>query len=214
MKKILVTGFDPFGGEAINPATESVKQLPDEILGVQILKREIPTVFDRSIDVLYGILKEEQPDVVICVGQAGGRPNITVERIAINQDDARIPDNDGAQPIDRTIFEEGPAAYFSTLPIKAMVRDMKEAGIPAAVSNTAGTFVCNHIMYGALHYASLHQPSLKAGFVHIPYLPMQTVDKPTMPSMSRDEIVKGLETLIKTAIQVEEDVKETGGAVC
>ncbi len=214
MKKILVTGFDPFGGEAINPATESVKQLPDEILGVQILKREIPTVFDRSIEVLYGILKEEQPDVVICVGQAGGRPNITVERIAINQDDARIPDNDGKQPIDRTIFEEGPAAYFSTLPIKAMVRDMKEAGIPAAVSNTAGTFVCNHIMYGALHYAALHQPSLKAGFVHIPYLPMQTVDKPTMPSMSRDEIVKGLTTLIKTAIQVEEDVKETGGAVC
>ena len=214
MKKILVTGFDPFGGEAINPATESVKQLPDEILGVQILKREIPTVFDRSIEVLYGILKEEQPDVVICVGQAGGRPNITVERIAINQDDARIPDNDGKQPIDRTIFEEGPAAYFSTLPIKAMVRDMKEAGIPAAVSNTAGTFVCTHIMYGALHYAALHQPSLKAGFVHIPYLPMQTVDKPTMPSMSRDEIVKGLTTLIKTAIQVEEDVKETGGAVC
>ena len=202
MKKILVTGFDPFGGEAINPATESVKQLPDEILGVQILKREIPTVFDRSIEVLYGILKEEQPDVVICVGQAGGRPNITVERIAINQDDARIPDN------------EGPAAYFSTLPIKAMVRDMKEAGVPAAVSNTAGTFVCNHIMYGALHYAALHQPNLKAGFVHIPYLPMQTVDKPTMPSMSRDEIVKGLTTLIKTAIQVEEDVKETGGAVC
>ena len=159
-------------------------------------------------------LKEEQPDVVICVGQAGGRPNITVERIAINQDDARIPDNDGKQPIDRTIFEEGPAAYFSTLPIKAMVRDMKEAGIPASVSNTAGTFVCNHIMYGALHYAALHQPSLKAGFVHIPYLPMQTVDKPTMPSMSRDEIVKGLTTLIKTAIQVEEDVKETGGAVC
>ena len=214
MKKILITGFDPFGGEAINPATESVKQLPDEILGVQILKREIPTVFDRSIEVLYGILKEEQPDVVICVGQAGGRPNITVERIAINQDDARIPDNDGKQPIDRTIFEEGPAAYFSTLPIKAMVRDMKEAGVPAAVSNTAGTFVCNHIMYGALHYAALRQPNLKAGFVHIPYLPMQTVDKPTMPSMSRDEIVKGLTTLIKTAIQVEEDVKETGGAVC
>ena len=214
MKKILITGFDPFGGEAINPATESVKQLPDEILGVQIIKREIPTVFDRSIETLYGILKEEQPDAVICVGQAGGRPNITVERVAINQDDARIPDNDGAQPIDRTIFEDGPAAYFTTLPLKATVRDMKEAGIPAAVSNTAGTFVCNHIMYGALHYAAFHQPNLKAGFVHIPYLPMQTVDKPTMPSMSRDEIVKGLTSIIKTVIQVEEDVKETGGAVC
>lgn len=214
MKKVLVTGFDPFGGESINPATESVKQLPDELLGVQIIKREIPTVFDLSLDVLYTLLDEEQPDAVICVGQAGGRPNITVERVAINQDDARIPDNEGAQPVDRTIFEDGPAAYFSTLPIKAMVRDMKAAFVPAAVSNTAGTFVCNHVMYGALHYAATKAPKLKAGFVHIPYLPMQTVDKPTMPSMSQDEIVKGLTVLIKTVISVEEDVKETGGAVC
>ena len=214
MKKILVTGFNPFGGESINPATESVKQLPDEILGVKIIKREIPTVFDRSIEVLYELLDQEQPDAVICVGQAGGRPNITVERVAINQDDARIPDNEGAQPIDRTIVEDGPAADSSTLPIKAMVRDMKKALIPAAISNTAGTFVCNHIMYGALHYGATKQPNLKAGFVHIPYLPMQTVDKPTMPSMSQDEIVKGLTELIKTVVNVEEDVKETGGAVC
>ena len=163
---------------------------------------------------MYTLLDEEQPDAVICVGQAGGRPNITVERVAINQDDARIPDNEGAQPVDRTIFEDGPAAYFSTLPIKAMVRDMKAAFVPAAVSNTAGTFVCNHVMYGALHYAATKAPKLKAGFVHIPYLPMQTVDKPTMPSMSQDEIVKGLTALIKTVISVEEDVKETGGAVC
>ena len=163
---------------------------------------------------LYELLDQEQPDAVICVGQAGGRPNITVERVAINQDDARIPDNEGAQPIDRTIVEDGPAAYFSTLPIKAMVRDMKKALIPAAISNTAGTFVCNHIMYGALHYGATKQPNLKAGFVHIPYLPMQTVDKPTMPSMSQDEIVKGLTELIKTVVNVEEDVKETGGAVC
>lgn len=214
MKKVLVTGFDPFGGEAVNPALMSVMQLPNEILGVQIIKKEIPTVFDKSIESLYATLKEEQPDVVICVGQAGGRPNITVERVAINQDDARIPDNEGAQPIDRPIFEEGPAAYFSTLPIKAMVQNMKEAQIPAAVSNTAGTFVCNHIMYGALHYAATQQPSLKAGFVHIPYVPMQTIDKPTMPSMSVDDIVKGLTVLIETAIKVDQDVKVTGGAVC
>lgn len=214
MKKILVTGFDPFGGESVNPALQSVQQLPDELLGVKILKQEIPTVFDKSIEVLYRVLKEEQPDAVICVGQAGGRPNITVERVAINQDDARIPDNEGAQPIDRTIFEDGPAAYFSNLPIKAMVRDMKAAGIPAAVSNTAGTFVCNHIMYGALHYAATNQPGLKAGFVHIPYLPMQTIDKLTMPSMSCDDIVKGLTSLLETVIKVEEDVKESGGAVC
>lgn len=214
MKKVLVTGFDPFGGEAVNPALMSVMQLPDEILGVQIIKKEIPTVFDKSIEALYATLKEEQPDVVICVGQAGGRPNITVERVAINQDDARIPDNEGAQPIDRPIFEEGPAAYFSTLPIKSMVQNMKEAQIPAAVSNTAGTFVCNHIMYGALHYAATEQPGLKAGFVHIPYVPMQTIDKPTMPSMSVADIVKGLAVLIETAINVEQDVKVTGGAVC
>lgn len=214
MKKILITGFDPFGGEKINPATESVKQLPDEILGVKIIKREIPTVFNRSIEVLYAALKEEQPDAVICIGQAGGRPNMTVERVAINQDDARIKDNEGNQPIDHPIFEEGPAAYFSTLPIKAMVRDMKEAGIPAAISNTAGTFVCNHVMYGALHYAATHQPHLKAGFVHIPYLPIQTIDKPTMPSMSCDEIIKGLICLIETTIQVDRDIQETGGAVC
>ena len=192
----------------------SVMQLPDEILGVQIIKKEIPTVFDKSIEVLYQTLKEEQPDMVICVGQAGGRPNITVERVAINQDDARIPDNEGAQPIDRTIFAEGPAAYFATLPIKAMVQNMKAAGIPAAVSNTAGTFVCNHIMYGALHFAATQQPSLKAGFVHIPYVPMQTVDKPTMPSMSVADIVTGLTILIETGINVDQDVKVTGGAVC
>ena len=214
MKKVLVTGFDPFGGEPVNPALTSVMQLPDEILGVQIIKKEIPTVFDKSIEVLYQTLKEEQPDMVICVGQAGGRPNITVERVAINQDDARIPDNEGAQPIDRTIFAEGPAAYFATLPIKAMVQNMKAAGIPAAVSNTAGTFVCNHIMYGALHFAATQQPSLKAGFVHIPYVPMQTVDKPTMPSMSVADIVTGLTILIETGINVDQDVKVTGGAVC
>ena len=214
MKKVLVTGFDPFGGEPVNPALMSVMQLPDEILGVQIIKKEIPTVFDKSIEVLYQTLKEEQPDMVICVGQAGGRPNITVERVAINQDDARIPDNEGAQPIDRTIFAEGPAAYFATLPIKAMVQNMKAAGIPAAVSNTAGIFVCNHIMYGALHFAATQQPSLKAGFVHIPYVPMQTVDKPTMPSMSVADIVTGLTILIETGINVDQDVKVTGGAVC
>lgn len=214
MKKVLVTGFDPFGGEPVNPALMSVMQLPDEILGVQIIKKEIPTVFDKSIEVLYQTLKEEQPNMVICVGQAGGRPNITVERVAINQDDARIPDNEGAQPIDRTIFAEGPAAYFATLPIKAMVQNMKAAGIPAAVSNIAGTFVCNHIMYGALHFAATQQPSLKAGFVHIPYVPMQTVDKPTMPSMSVADIVTGLTILIETGINVDQDVKVTGGAVC
>ena len=214
MRKILVTCFSPFGGESLNPSSLAVMQLPDEIDGVKILKKEIPTVFGRSIDSLYETLKTEAPEAVLCVGQAGGRPNITVERIGINQDDARIPDNDGAQPIDTPIFEDGPAAYFATLPIKAMVRDCNAAGIPAAISNTAGTFVCNHLMYAACHYGALHQPGLKAGFVHIPFVPVQTVDKPTMPSMSCTDIAKGLEVMLGTIIHVKEDVSETGGAVC
>jgi len=212
--KILVTGFDPFGGESINPALISVMKLPDEIDGAQIIKEKIPTVFYKSIDVLYEVLQRENPDAVICVGQAGARSHITVERIAINADDAKIPDNEGNQPIDLPIFEGGPAAYFATLPIKGMVRDLTAIGLPAAISNTAGTFVCNHLMYGALHFAALNKPELRAGFVHIPYLPAQTVHKSGMPSMSEADIVKGLTAIIKTAIHVAEDVKMAGGSIC
>ena len=212
MKKILVTCFDPFGGASVNPSQMAVTQLPDEIAGVKVLKQVIPTVFNKSIDALYDVLKIEAPDAVICVGQAGGRPNITVERVAINIDDARIPDNAGGQPIDTAVVENGPAAYFATLPIKAMVKNCNDIGIPAAISNTAGTFVCNHLMYAACHYAALNQPQMKAGFVHIPFVPEQTTDKPTMPSMSCTDIVKGLESLIETTITVDQDVKLTGGA--
>ena len=215
MKTILITGFDPFGGEPINPAWEAVKTMDGYTDGdYKVVTQMVPTIRYKSVDTVKAAAEQCQPDFILCVGQAGGRPNITVERVAINQDDARIPDNEGAQPIDRTIFAEGPAAYFATLPIKAMVQNMKAAGIPAAVSNTAGTFVCNHIMYGALHFAATQQPSLKAGFVHIPYVPMQTVDKPTMPSMSVADIVTGLTILIETGINVDQDVKVTGGAVC
>lgn len=212
MKKILVTCFDPFGGATVNPSQMAVTQLPDEIEGAQVIKQVIPTVFGKSIDTLYGALKKEAPDAVICVGQAGGRPTITVERVAINIDDARIPDNESGQPIDTAIVPDGPPAYFATLPIKAMVKNCNEAGIPAAISNTAGTFVCNHLMYAACHYAAEHQPKLKAGFVHIPFVPEQTTDKPTMPSMSCADIVTALTSLIKTTIHVDEDVKVTGGA--
>jgi len=212
MKKILVTCFDPFGGATVNPSQMAVTKLPDEIAGAKILKQVIPTVFNKSIDTLYEILKAEAPDAVICVGQAGGRPNITVERIAINIDDARIPDNEGHQLIDTPVVEDGPSAYFATLPIKAMVKNCNDIGIPAAISNTAGTFVCNHLMYAACHYAAVTQPKLKAGFVHIPFLPEQTTDKPTMPSMSCTDIITGLTSLIKTTITVDQDIKITGGA--
>ena len=196
--KILVTGFDPFGGESINPALEAIKQLPNEIGRAKIITCEIPTVFGKSIDVLLAAIQNELPDAVLCIGQAGGRPNITIERVAINCDDARIKDNEGNQPIDRKIVEDGPAAYFATLPIKAMVEDMLAAGIPAAISNSAGTFVCNHLMYGVLHYAAQNRPNMKAGFIHIPYLPQQTTDK---PSMSLNNIVTGLECMIRTVAE-------------
>lgn len=212
--KVLITGFDPFGGESINPALEAVKALPDTIAGAEIIKLEIPTVFRKSLEKIEENIIKHSPDIVISIGQAGGRFGVTPERVAINIDDARIEDNEKNQPIDITIFEDGETAYFTNLPIKAMVKEMQDGGIPASVSNTAGTFVCNHIMYGALHFAATQQPSLKAGFVHIPYVPMQTVDKPTMPSMSVADIVTGLTILIETGINVDQDVKVTGGAVC
>ena len=199
MKKILITGFDPFGGEKINPALEAIKQLPDEIDGIAIVKCEIPTVFGKSTEVLLAAIQKENPDAVLCIGQAGGRPNITVERVAINCDDARMDDNEGNRPVDSVIAPYGPAAYFATLPVKAMVRDMLEEGIPAAVSNTAGTFVCNHLMYGVLHYAERHHPGMRAGFVHIPYLPQQTADK---PSMALATIMQGLECMVRTIAKV------------
>ena len=137
--KVLITGFDPFGGEPINPAWEAVKRLPDNIDGVEIVKLQIPTVFKKSAKKLFENIDTVKPDVVICVGQAGGRYEFCVERVAINLDDGRIPDNEGYQPVDVKVFEDGENAYFSNLPIKAMVEEVKKAGIPAAVSNTAGT---------------------------------------------------------------------------
>lgn len=148
--KVLITGFDPFGGEKINPAWEAVRALPDNIDGIEVVKLQIPTVFKKSAKKLFENIDSVKPDVVICVGQAGGRYEFSVERVAINVDDGRIPDNDGYQPVDSPVFEDGENAYFSTLPIKAIVEEVKKAGIPAAVSNTAGTYVCNHIMYLSL----------------------------------------------------------------
>ncbi|HEL1640282.1 TPA: pyroglutamyl-peptidase I [Streptococcus suis] len=212
--KILVTGFDPFDKEVINPALEVVKQLPDQIAGAEIIKLEVPTVFHKSAAVLEEKMRECQPDVVLCLGQAGGRAELTPERVAINQDDARIADNEGQQPIDVAIREDGPPAYFSTLPIKAMVEAIRQQMIPASVSNTAGTFVCNHLMYQALYLADKKFPQTKAGFMHIPFLPEQVVQKPNQPSMALETIVKGLEAAISAIVEYadKEDVKTVGGA--
>ena len=211
--KILVTGFDPFGGEKVNPALEAVKTLPSVIHGAEIRWVEIPTVFYKSADVLEAEIVRYQPDVVLCIGQAGGRASLTPERVAINQDDARIPDNQGNQPIDTPIRLDGEAAYFSTLPIKAMVQAIKEDGLPATVSNTAGTFVCNHLMYQALYLADKKFPNMRAGFMHIPYMTEQVINKPNTASMNLVDIVKGIEAAIGAIVDYKDkDLKIVGGA--
>lgn len=190
---ILITAFDPFGGETINPAQLAVEALPDAIGGHTILKSIVPTVFGASADLVIHQMDRLSPDAVVCVGQAGGRDAITPERVSINIMDAKKPDNAGAAPEDVPIVPDGPAAYFSTLPVKAMVAAMEAAGIPAKLSNTAGTFVCNQLLYRCLHHAARHMPHCRCGFIHVPYIPEQTADK---PSMKLEDIVKGLTAAI------------------
>lgn len=212
--KILVTGFDPFGGEPINPAIESVKKLPDNIAGAEIIKLEIPTVRGKSLEKIEKAIQEHNPDIILSVGQAGGRFDITVEHVGINMDDFRIPDNEGNQVIDEPIFSDGDNAYFVKLPVKAMVQNIQKNKIPASVSYTAGTFVCNHVLYGVLYLVEKKYKGKKSGFIHIPFLPEQVVDKRNMPSMELNTIVTGLTAAIEAIVENAEDIKETGGTVC
>lgn len=212
MKTVLITGFEPFGGEQINPSWEVVSRLDNAIIrGCLVVARQLPCVFGESLSVLNAAIDALSPALVLAVGQAGGRSDITVERVAINVDDARIADNKGQQPVDMPIVIDGPAAWFSTLPIKAMVSAMREAGVPASVSQTAGTFVCNHVMYGLLHKLS-GLSEVKGGFIHIPYLPQQAAAHPGAPSMAAETVRQALEIAIETALQVEKDLVVTGGA--
>ena len=212
--KILVTGFDPFGGEPINPAIESVKRLPDNIAGAEIIKLEIPTVRKKSLEKIEKAINEHNPDVILSIGQAGGRFDISIERIGINLDDFRIPDNEGNQIIDEPVFPDGENSYFVKLPVKAMVQNVQKNNIPASVSYTAGTFVCNHVLYGVLYLIEKKYKGKKSGFIHIPFLPQQVVDKRNMPSMELNTIVKGLTAAIEAIVKNNEDIKEVGGTVC
>ena len=206
-RKVLVTGFDPFGGEAVNPAYEAVKLLPDEIAGASVVKLEIPTVFTRSAKVVEEAIERERPDVVLCVGQAGGRSAITVEKVAINLAEARIPDNDGEQPFDTPLREDGDTAYFASLPVKAMVANMNDHGIPAFMSYTAGTYVCNSIMYNVLYLIDRRFPGVRGGFIHVPYAVEQGVGKPNgTPVMEVATMARGLEYAIEAAVTAESDV--------
>ena len=212
MQTVLVTGFEPFGGETLNPSWEVVKQLEGmTIENCRVVTRQLPCVFGESLTVLNAAINELQPSVILAIGQAGGRVDITVERVAINVDDARIPDNQGQQPVDVEIVPGGPAAWFSSLPIKAMVSALREAGVPASVSQTAGTFVCNHVMYGLLHKIGA-QAEVRGGFIHIPYLPEQAAAHAGAPSMAAQTVKRGLEVAIAVAIRQQADIKITGGA--
>ena len=194
--KVLLTAFDPFGGESVNPAAEAIQRVPVSIAGIEVITFEVPTVFRESVKVVMRAIQRVHPDVVLCIGQSGGRSDIAVERVAINLDDASISDNAGNQPKDTMIALDGPAAIFATIPVKKLVQAIRDRGIPASVSNSAGTFVCNHLLYGVLHRCAKEFPGIKVGFIHVPFLPSQVIARPAAPSMSLEVIVQAIEAAI------------------
>lgn len=213
---VLVSGFEPFDGDAVNPSQEVVRQLDgtiaDDRLRLQAL--ELPCAFGLALERLTAAVDELRPAAVLALGLAGGRAEVSLERVAINVDDARIPDNAGAQPVDQPIVPDGPAAYFATLPLKASVAALQAAGIPATVSQMAGTFVCNHVFYGLMHHAARHHPDLRAGFIHLPWLPQQAARRaPVPPSMALDTQVAAVRIAALAALRTEADLRLAGGAL-
>lgn len=202
--KILLTGFDPFGGDKVNPAYEAVKLLPKNIAGADIVTIEIPTVYQKSGEAVEKGIRQYQPDVVICIGQAGGRSGITVEMVAVNIANFRIADNEGNQPLNQSILEDGENAYFATVPVKAMVENIKKHGIPARISYTAGTFVCNDVMYELLYMISKKYPKIKGGFIHVPFAPEQVLERPDgTASMPVETAAKALEYAVEAVVREE-----------
>ncbi|RHP35710.1 pyroglutamyl-peptidase I [Lachnotalea sp. AF33-28] len=199
---ILITGFMPFGRETVNSSYEAVKRLPQEILGCRIRKLEIPVVFGEGASMVFHAVREETPDAVLCVGQAGGRTAISIERVALNLAECRpdFPDNAGNCPGGEPIIPNGPAAYFATLPVKEMEARVLKLGIPAELSCTAGTYVCNDVMYRLLHLLDHEYQGTRGGFVHVPYLPSQAAGHPGRPSMAEEDMVRGLEACIEAVI--------------
>ena len=199
--KLLLTGFEPFGGEYCNPSAEIVESISAQIGDVEIIKLILPVVRGLASSAVQEAVENFHPDVVLSIGQAGGRAAVSVERVAVNLDDYRIPDNGGNQPVDETIVPGGPDGYFCTVPVKEMVEAMQKAGVPAAQSLSAGTFVCNHVMYATLHYLAENHPETRFGFIHIPYLPGQVAEKPGVASMSLELSAKAVEESIKILVR-------------
>ena len=215
MKKtptILLTGFAPFDGQLVNPSWEAVRALRGKhVAGHRIVARCLPVAFDASLKQLRAALRETSPALVVCVGLAGGRERISLERIAVNVDDARIPDNDGHQPIDEAVVADGPAAYFSTLPIKSMLAGLRDAGFPVEVSQTAGTYVCNHVFYGLMH-ALRNRRKVRAGFIHIPYSLEQATSIPDAPGLAIETVTDALRLALRIAIDTHSDRRIGAGA--
>lgn len=209
-RKILITGFEPFNGATVNPSAEIARCLHGRhIRGHEVVGIELPCRFGQAVTVLKKHLRSLDPVLVICLGQAGGRTGITPERIAINIDDASIADNAGRQPVDRPVVKNGPAAYWSTLPVKAIVHALTAHEIPAAVSQTAGTFVCNHVFYGLMHSLS-GMPDTRGGFIHVPYLPEQA--KAKQPRLPLATMTEAIELAITVSLRRRRDLRSTGGA--
>ena len=211
--KALVTGFEPFGGERINPSFEALRRLPARLGGLDIATRALPVIYGEALPALRRAIADTAPDIVLGVGLAGGRSELSLERVAINIDDARIPDNAGSQPIDRPVVAGGPAAYFATLPIKAAAAALRAAGLPAAVSNSAGTFLCNHVFYGLMHEAARRGNGWRGGFLHVPYLPSQAAQQRGTPSMALEQIVEGIEVVLQVTAARVDDIAVGEGAV-
>jgi pyroglutamyl-peptidase len=210
---VLVTGFEPFGGEARNPSWEVCERLASRVGGLRVETCRVPCEFRRAIEVVTEAIERHRPALVLCLGLAPGRTHLGVERVAINVDDARIADNAGAQPIDEPIAASGPPAYFATVPVKAMVAAMRAAGVPAEVSNSAGTYVCNHVMYGVLHYLAAGGRRARAGFIHVPFAQEQVLDRKDTPSIALSTMVAGVEAAIAAAHGRVRDVKLAAGAL-
>jgi pyroglutamyl-peptidase len=199
-KTVLLTGFEPFDGATINPAWEAVRRFRgwvDEDYMVEIL--QLPCVFGQATRVLCGAVDEIRPGIVLCVGQAGGRDELTLERVAVNCDDAPIQDNEGQQPVDTPIVIDGPETYLATLPVDAIVDALCARGLTASVSETAGSFVCNHVFYGLMHH--LEGKAVTGGLMHVPYLPEQAAMVDGAPSMALSEMIEGLRIAMEVAVR-------------
>jgi pyroglutamyl-peptidase len=200
MKKVLLTGFEPFGGESINPALEVIKEITEEkMTNIELTVMQLPVIFGKAYELLIKKISDVNPDLILSIGQAGGSARISVEKVGLNFKDSKIPDNEGSKPKDELIISDGPVAYFTTINVRKTTNNLKKAGIPAIISYSAGTYVCNNLVYGALHYLNTTNKEIKYGFIHVPFLPQQVANKKReVPSMSLMTIKEAIKIIITT----------------